>query len=366
MSTTVTHSKRHLDIDADQVTSDLIGNADTATALTGGNKTISGNVTIKNNAEDSTSVTKLIPIISGGNSQLKIKGGNYNHSVAFETSWNDFGYAKLSSTYSAGDTLLDLNKSDALGAVDATTRISTGTSYFNGDVGIGTTSPTQKLSVNGDILIESVGEDASLFFRPSSTYSANGFNVMKVTGSNSSPYASTISLSNYDDADVLVISGSKVGIGTTSPSEKLDVVGNVAVSGDVDVAGNILPGITTIKILPRDFIADDGGRPIAIDDGVTGNRHIESFSSYPMFASVEIPPGFKATLVDIYGTSNSAVTVYEANITTRVVTSRGTGNIGTQINIADVTSNATNYLLIELAQTSGEQVFGGKVTIAKA
>ena len=85
-----------------------------------------------------------------------------------------------------------------------------------------------------------------------------------------------------------------------------------------------------------------------------------------MFASVEIPAGFKATHVDIYGSATSAVTVYEADINTRTVTSKGTGNIGTQINITDVTSDATNYLLIELAQASGEQVNGGKVTIAKA
>ena len=121
-----------------------------------------------------------------------------------------------------------------------------------------------------------------------------------------------------------------------------------------------------IKILPSDFIADDGGRPLAIDD--TGSdRWLESNGTNPMFASVEIPAGFKATHVDIYGNGTSAVTVYEADINTRTVTSKGTGNIGTgssTIDIADVTSDATNYLLIQLVQTSGEQVNGGKVTIA--
>ena len=138
----------------------------------------------------------------------------------------------------------------------------------------------------------------------------------------------------------------------------------VTISQDLDVAGTIRSGITYIKILPSDFIADDGGRPLAIDD--TGSdRWLESHGTYPMFASVEIPAGFKATHVDVYGDGTSAVTVYEADINARTVTSKGTGNIGTQINITDVTSDATNYLLIAMLQASGEQVNGGKVTIAK-
>ena len=134
---------------------------------------------------------------------------------------------------------------------------------------------------------------------------------------------------------------------------------------EVELSALLPPDLTAIKILPRDFIADDSGSPVQIDD--TGSdRWIESDSTSPLYASVEIPPGFKATHVDIYGSATSAVTVYEANINARAVTSKGTGNIGTQINITDVTSDATNYLLIELAQASGEQVNGGKVTIAKA
>ena len=79
----------------------------------------------------------------------------------------------------------------------------------------------------------------------------------------------------------------------------------------------------------------------------------------------QIPAGFKATHVDIYGDDTSAVTVYEADVNSATVTSKGTGNIGTQIDITDVTADATNYIMIELAQASGEKVYGGKLTIAK-
>jgi len=135
-------------------------------------------------------------------------------------------------------------------------------------------------------------------------------------------------------------------------------------SGVLDLEGIVRPDITYIKILPRDFIADDVGRPAQIDD--TGSdRWLKSHSTAKLYASVDIPIGFKATHVDLYGSGTSAVTVYEADVNSKTVTSKGTGNIGTQINITDVTADATNYLLIELAQTSSEEVYGGKVTIAK-
>tara|TARA_R100001594_G_scaffold27919_3_gene52955 strand:- start:3841 stop:4584 length:744 start_codon:yes stop_codon:yes gene_type:complete len=120
---------------------------------------------------------------------------------------------------------------------------------------------------------------------------------------------------------------------------------------------------TRIKILPRDFIADDGGRPVMIDD--TGSdRWIESDGTKPMYASVAIPMGFQATNICIYGSATSAITVYEADINSKTVTSKGTGNIGTAIDITDVIADSTNYLLIEMAQASGEEVYGGYVDIA--
>ena len=139
----------------------------------------------------------------------------------------------------------------------------------------------------------------------------------------------------------------------------------VTISQDLDVTGNVLPGITYVKILPSDFMPDDGGRPAMIDD-TSGDRWLESNSTNPLYAFVEIPQGFKATHVDVYGNGTSAVTVYEADVNSATVTSKGTGNIGTQINITDVTADATNYIMIELAQASGEKVYGGKMTIAKA
>ena len=120
---------------------------------------------------------------------------------------------------------------------------------------------------------------------------------------------------------------------------------------------------TRIKILVSDFIPDDIGRPAMIDDSGS-DRWLESHGTGILFASIPIPTGFKATHVHIYGSGTSALEVSEMNINSKTVTSKGTGNIGTELDITDVTSSTTNYLLLELAQASGEEVYGGYVTIA--
>ena len=101
-------------------------------------------------------------------------------------------------------------------------------------------------------------------------------------------------------------------------------------------------------------------------DDTGSDRWLESHGTGKLFASIPIPTGYKATHVHIYGSATSAITVYEADINSKTVTSKGTGNIGTEIDITDVTSDTTNYLFLELAQASGEEVYGGYVTITPA
>jgi hypothetical protein len=160
-----------------------------------------------------------------------------------------------------------------------------------------------------------------------------------------------------DEVDVNIASGTS---SLTTIAGNLQVNGSV--TGDLVVNGN-LKVISEIKILPSDFIADDVGRPLMIND-TTSNRFLESHSTAKMYASINIPTGLKATQLIIYGSGTSAITVYEANIDSRSVTSKGTGNIGTLLNFTDITGSTSNYLLIELDQASSEEVYGGKVTIA--
>ena len=176
-----------------------------------------------------------------------------------------------------------------------------------------------------------------------------------------------ISASGNLTADRLYLDASSGTYLHHSSGTSIGTNGTLTAGQNISATGTILAGwhgsTTRIKILVSDFIPDDIGRPAMIDDSGS-DRWLESHGTAKLFASLPIPTGFKATHVHIYGSATSALEVSEMNINSKSVTSKGTGNIGTELNITDVTSTATNYLLLELAQASGEEVYGGYVTIA--
>ena len=94
----------------------------------------SNGIILSDSSDSGTSRTTFKSYTSGGNAQTLIKGGNYIHTVKYETTWNDFNYALLTSSYNTSDSKFRLNKSDSSGGVDSYTEISTGTSIFAGDV----------------------------------------------------------------------------------------------------------------------------------------------------------------------------------------------------------------------------------------
>ena len=101
-----------------------------------------------------------------------------------------------------------------------------GSSYFNGgNVGIGTTSPSEKLSVSGNILAQDSGVLAGIngdkdgfIFHDLYTGSGNYYGYKAFSGGNTR-------LSIVTDASerLTVLAGGNVGIGTTAPGAKLNI-----------------------------------------------------------------------------------------------------------------------------------------------
>ena len=74
----------------------------------------------------------------------------------------------------------------------------------------------------------------------------------------------------------------------------------------------------------------------------------------------------KATHVDIFDDGdNRAIEVFEANVNSSTIATKGTGNCNTTLDITDVNATATNYLAILVTTTAtSDRTYGGTVTIA--
>jgi len=169
----------------------------------------------------------------------------------------------------------------------------------NGNVGIGTTSPARKLQVSYS------STTAPGFSIKNTNTTVNNNVVMAFNRDNSDSLGWTQGIDSGDnsfkiseDGDnletnprIVILSGGNVGIGTTSPSEKLDVSGNAIVRGDivardtypsiyVDHSGTVMGGIRadatsklelkTLTTAPLSFQVNSSEKMRILDNGNVG------------------------------------------------------------------------------------------------
>lgn len=128
----------------------------------------------------------------------------------------------------------------------------------SGNVGIGTTSPSQKLEVNGNVLINGAAPYISIKTTQTGTPDWKIYNSYNTVGD-----FAIVGGSSVNNKFNIQPNGN-VGIGTTSPAYKLDVTGSARIDGVLRVGTTAQNG--EIKII------DSNGKTFSLNSGNVGNN----------------------------------------------------------------------------------------------
>ena len=200
-----------------------------------------------------------------------------------------------------------------------------------GNVGIGTNTPTEKLEVDGNIILSPDGGDnrsisfgngfgnsALLLFESGSTQYGWGLNASEMqffiptgprrftwnTGSNGLQPTGTGELMRLESDT------GNVGIGTDSPAEKLEVDGNILTSGTLELPADGTASAPTIFFTGDDdaglYTNGNGGLSMSTD----GKKRLEITASGNFFlegSSVRVPSGSVASAGLRFGSNVSGL-----------------------------------------------------------
>ncbi len=110
--------------------------------------------------------------------------------------------------------------------------------HSNGNVGIGTNNPYQKLHVNGNIYLGSSNSNEYIYSNQKLAFTSNDVINLVADLNDTSGYASTDIICQINNSTILTVDNSskRVGINTSSPGTKLEVNGTLRTNSQASVS----------------------------------------------------------------------------------------------------------------------------------
>jgi len=165
--------------------------------------------------------------------------------------FKEAGTLKSAITYVAGsDKLILYNEADRL------------TIDNSGNVGIGTTSPENKLHINSGTTVN-IAQFENNYGKTFINGSSSSINEIVSRNSDNTDYQD-LTFRSQGTAQLYLDTNGRIGIGTTSPSEKLHIVGNTRIEGDLTVNGSYTQIDTNTSTTEQWSVTNDGTGPAVI------------------------------------------------------------------------------------------------------
>ena len=135
-------------------------------------------------------------------------------------------------------------------------------------VGIGTTSPSSKLDVQGEIKSDKTANGVSfsstgggLTFTAFDVYTATNGGLLRLYNESTQ----TVNIDGRSSSgNTYFNNGGNVGIGTTSPTSKLHVIGDARIQGNLTVNGTYTQIDTDVNTTEQWLVTNDGTGPAAV------------------------------------------------------------------------------------------------------